>query len=334
MSKKYIQNMYNGILAIQDTKLNTVVKLDPYKCSFNSFDEDYLMDLPHINRLLEKGLITLQNERTQIVKKSAPKQNFGQKYKIGTTCYFNDDSRLAVIVDSYDPNQQLYTVQIVKTGGKVKIKESSLTLEAVTDKKINIGVDEEGDFVEVANPEDRQTVPQSEQPVAVQYSQDNGMQKGVSAADLIRSQDKISQQISEQQAEVVYKTDDVQPKEEDEEIFLVKAGKDKFAKEVSATEMIENTQKAVSEELKKVVKVAEEATKKETSKEADMDEAAFAELKPELQEFIGKFMTNDSRVKKMTIARCKDVEKLNAIVKFGDEMSKKAALAKLEKLNA
>ena len=27
------------------------------------------------------------------------------------------------------------------------------------------------------------------------------------------------------------------------------------------------------------------------------------------------------------------VEKLNAIVKFGDDMSKKAALAKLEKLN-
>ena len=35
----------------------------------------------------------------------------------------------------------------------------------------------------------------------------------------------------------------------------------------------------------------------------------------------------------MTITRCKDVEKLNAIVKFGDDMSKKAALAKLEKLN-
>ena len=158
------------------------------------------------------------------------------------------------------------------------------------------------------------------------------MQRGVSAADLIKSQDKISQEISNQQAEVVYKTEQEQPKEEDEEIFLVKADKDKFAKEMSATEMMKDTQKAISNEFEKVAKVVK-STKKEESREASIDEVAFAELKPELQEFVNKFMTNDSRVKKMTITRCKDVEKLNAIVKFGDDMSKKAALAKLEKLN-
>ena len=339
MSKKYIQNMYGGILAIQDTKLNTVVKLDPYKCSFSSFDEDYLMSLPHVNRLIEKHLITLQDERTEIIRKTAAKQNFGQKYKIGTTCYFNDDSRLEVTVHSYDPNQQLYTVRIVKTGGLIKLKESSLTLSAETSKKINIDIDENGDLIDVANPEDQQvvkssqqSVPQSQQAVEVQYSQDNGMQRGVSAADLIKSQDKISQEISNQQAEVVYKTEQEQHKEEDEEIFLVKADKDKFAKEMSATEMMKDTQKAISNEFEKVAKVVK-STKKEESREASIDEVAFAELKPELQEFVNKFMTNDSRVKKMTITRCKDVEKLNAIVKFGDDMSKKAALAKLEKLN-
>ena len=101
---------------------------------------------------------------------------------------------------------------------------------------------------------------------------------------------------------------------------------------MSATEMMKDTQKAISNEFEKVAKVVK-STKKEESREASIDEVAFAELKPELQEFVNKFMTNDSRVKKMTITRCKDVEKLNAIVKFGDDMSKKAALAKLEKLN-
>ena len=205
-------------------------------------------------------------------------------------------------------------------------------MSAQEDKKINIDIDENGDLIETDIVQDRQSAPQSEQSVEIQYSQDNGMQRGVSAADLIKSQDRISNEISKQQAEVVYKTEQEQPKEEDEEIFLVKADKDHFAKEMSKEEMIADTQKVVSNELKKVAEVVKKA--KQESREASIDEVAFAELKPELQEFINKFMTNDNRVKKMTITRCKDVEKLNSIIKFGDEMSKKMAAAKLEKLNA
>ena len=59
----------------------------------------------------------------------------------------------------------------------------------------------------------------------------------------------------------------------------------------------------------------------------------FVELDSEMQEYIKNFMSKDARVKKMTISRCKDIAKLTAIAKCADEVSKKGALAKLEKLN-
>ena len=45
-------------------------------------------------------------------------------------------------------------------------------------------------------------------------------------------------------------------------------------------------------------------------------------------------MSKDARSKKVVITRLKDVAKLNAIASCADELSSKAAKAKLEKLNA
>ena len=96
--------------------------------------------------------------------------------------------------------------------------------------------------------------------------------------------------------------------------------------------MVENTQQAVVNELKTVSEKLKKEVKEE-GRSASIDEAAFVELEPEMQQYISNFMSKDARVRKMTISRCKDIKKLTAIAKCADDVSKKGALAKLEKLN-
>ena len=62
MSKKYILNKTNSVLLLQDAKVNTIVKLNPKKCSFQSFDEDYLFSSPYVQRMMNKGYIELLDD--------------------------------------------------------------------------------------------------------------------------------------------------------------------------------------------------------------------------------------------------------------------------------
>lgn len=330
MSKKYIQNMTKATIVIQDTKLNTVVKLAPYTCSNRNFSEEYLEELPYVEKLLSLGKITLQDTKTHItVKKS---KDYGQKYSIGTRCYLNGESNLDLEVESYNPSADLYTVKIVKTGGRLKVKENSLSMTKYVGKKVDVDVDEFGELTET-NQKDL-SLPQKQNPVDIVYSEDNGLQQAVSAADLIKSQDKISEQIANQKVDIVYKTDEEakQEVEDDEEIFLVKSDKDVFSKEVTASELIKNTGEAVQKEVKKLAERLKPA-KKEESRSAQPDEAAFVNLSEDLQQYITDFMSKDSRNKKLIISRLKDTNKLKAIITCGDDMSKQAAKSRLEKLN-
>ena len=331
MSKKYIQNLTNGRVMVTDNKGGVIVTLQPYQCSLTSFDEDVLYTSINFNKMLANKWVSLQDVRTEI--KLPEHHNYGQKYKIGTKCFLNDASKLELLIEAYNPNNGIYSAKIVKTGGLLKIQESaiSLTEPVEQNKKINIDIDEVGNLKEV----DEQPIPQ--QPTQAQSeieivrtelaNQDKGAR---SADDIIKSQEAVSRQIANQEVEVVYKTPKVEKPVEDESTFIVKADKDVFAKEISASELTENTHKVVAQEIKKV---AETVTPKQEGRSASVDESAFVELDPEMQQYISNFMSKDARVKKMTISRCKDIAKLTAIAKCADEVSKKGALAKLEKLN-
>ena len=148
----------------------------------------------------------------------------------------------------------------------------------------------------------------------------------------MKSQEEVSRKIANQQVEIVYKEPTKIQPEEEESTFIVKADKDVFAKEISASKLVENTQEAVANEFKNIAQNIKKEVKEE-GRSASIDEAAFVELEPELQQYVTNFMSKDARVKKMTISRCKDIKKLTAIAKCADDVSKKGALAKLEKLN-
>ena len=334
MSKKYIQNLTNGKILITDDKGNRVVQLGAYQCSSIAFDEEVLYSYNIITKMLNHKWISLQDVKTRI---ELPKnKDYGQKYKIGTKCYLNDASKLELIIEAFNPNTGIYSAKIVKTNGLLKIQESAISLTEPLDqnKKINIDVDEYGDLKEV----DDEPLPQAPttdltgvEIVRTDVSEEDKFAKN--ADDVVKSQESVSRQIANQQVEVIYKTPKIEKPVEDESTFIIKADKDVFAKEIKASELVKNTQEVIANELKNVSASVKKEVKDE-GRAATIDESAFVELSEDMQQYVSNFMTKDARVKKMTIARCKDIAKLTAIAKCADEVSKKGALAKLEKLNA
>ena len=331
MAKKYILNKTNSVLLLQDSKLITVVKLRPKQCSFQAFDEMELLSSPYIYKTYRNGYIDLLDERVEVVTKSNA-QDYGQKYKIGTRAYLNDKNNLDIEVLSYNPNTKIYTVKILRTGGKVTAVEKSISLKKNIGDRINVDIDENGDLTDVQDISGHRdlSLPQEPDQVQVVHTQDQTVNMAKNANQVIADQARRADEIASQQAEVVYKNEEVERPEDDEETFIVKAKDGKFAKEISSSEMIENTQKAINESLQQVVDST--VVCKPEEKKDDFNVDAFMQLTPSLQEYIKAFMAKDARQKKMVISRLKDVEKLNAIISCTDELSVKAAQAKLAKL--
>ena len=331
MSKKYIQNLTNGRVLITDNKGNMLVSLEPYQCSLTSFDEEALYICNNVSKMITAKWISLQDVKTKI--ELPEHKNYGQKYKIGTKCYLNDASKLELIIDSFNPNSGIYSAKVVKTGGLIKIQEKaiSLTEPVEQNKKINVDIDEMGNLKE-ADEEPLPQAPTNDQDGVeiIRTDVSNEEKFAKNADDVLKSQEQTSREIANQQVEVVYTNPKAEKPIEDESTFIVKADKDVFAKEIKASELVENTQKVVAEEISNIAK----SVKKDEGRAATIEETAFVQLSEDMQEYIKNFMSKDARVRKMTISRCKDIQKLTAIAKCADEVSKKGALAKLEKLNA
>lgn len=329
MSKKYILNKTNSVLLLQKADLSTLVKLQPKQCSFQSFEEEDIYSSPYVYKTLVRGYIELVDQRMEVVKKNVAK-DCGQKYKIGTRAYLNDKNNLDIEIISYNPDNDLYTAKLVKTGGKLTIQESAISLKKNQGDKINVDIDENGDLAEMDQPRDL-SLPQEPEQVQIVRTQDQTVNRAVNAKSLIDNQNKLSEELMNQKVDVVYKQEEDKPKEDEEEVFIVKSPNSKFAKEISASQMIEDTQDVITEKLQEVVD-STKVVKVEESKD-DFNTTEFVKLSPELQEYISSFMSKDARGKKMIIARLKDITKLNAIVSCCDALSAKAAKAKLDKLN-
>lgn len=334
MSKKYILNKTNSVLLLQKANLTTLVKLQPKQCSFQSFEETELFESPYVYRCLNTGRIELLDQRVSVIKKTNA-QNYGQKYKVGTRAYLNDKNNLDIEVLSYNPNNQLYTVKLVKTGGKLTIQEAAISLKKNIGDKINIDIDENGDLTDAQDISTHRdlSLPQGPEQVQIVRTQDREVNRAINAKSLIDNQNNLADEILNQKVDVVYKDDkeEVRP-EDEEETFIVKSKDGKFAKEITSSEMIENTQKAINETIQEVVDSTVVA--KPETKDDGFNTEEYVKLSPELQQYISTFMSKDARGRKMIIARLKDIAKLNAIASCGDELSVKAAKAKLEKLNA
>lgn len=331
MSKKYILNKTNSVLLLQDAKVNTIVKLNPKKCSFQSFEEDYLFSSPYVQRMFSKGMIELLDEKVEVITKSNAK-DYGQKYKIGTRAYLNDKNNLDIEILAFNPHTNIYTVKLLRTGGKMTTQESSITLRKNKGDNINVDIDENGELADSTSQESTRdlSLPQEPEQVQVVHTQDQTVNKAKNAKQLIDNKDAIAEEIANQKVDVVFADEKEQSRPEDEEeTFIVKAKDGKFAKEVTSSEMIKNTQEAIQDSLQEVIDSTVVA-KPEEKQEFDSD--AFNKLDSSMQKYIMDFMDKDARQKKMVISRLKDIQKLSAIASCADELSVKAAKAKIEKL--
>ena len=306
MSKKYILNKTNSVLLLQKANLTTLVKLQPKQCSFQSFEETELLESPYVYRCLNAGRIELLDQRVSVIKKTNA-QNYGQKYKIGTRAYLNDKNNLDIEVLSYNPNNQLYTVKLVKTGGKLTIQEAAISLKKNIGDKINVDIDENGDLTDVENHQDL-SLPQGPEQVQIVRTQDRAVNRAINAKSLIDNQNNLADEILNQKVDVVYKDDkeEVRP-EDEEETFIIKSKDGKFAKEITSSEMVENTQKAINETLQEVVDSTVVA--KPETKDDGFNTEEYVKLTPELQQYISTFMSKDARSKKVIITRLKDTAK-------------------------
>ena len=331
MSKKYILNKTNYVLSLHNSKAIQIVKLQPKQCSFQSFEEEELFASPSIYKTYRNGFIDLVDSRVEVVNRPVAK-NYGQRYKIGTRAYLNDKNNLDIEVLSYNTGNSLYTVKILRTGGSILVPEDSISLKRNIGDRIDADIDENGDLVDsqaIETPKDL-SLPQEPDQVQVVRTKDQSVNRAINAKQMIDDQARLADEIANQKVEVIYKDKDSEPKASDEETFIVKSKDGRFAKEISSSEMVENTQKVVNEKLQEVIDSTKVCKPEEQKDEFNVD--AFMKLTPSMQEYINSFMSKDARGKKMIIARLKDIEKLQAIASCTDELSVKAANAKLAKL--
>lgn len=333
MSKKYILNKTSNTLSFHDSKAKLIVKLKPRQCSFQVFEEDELLSVPSIMSDYQRGRIDLVSERMQIVVKNTAK-DYGQKYKIGTRAYLNDKNNLDIEVISYNPNNKIYKVKLLRTGGIITTQESSISLKKNKGNSIDVDIDENGDLTDSKeNTSSRDlSLPQEPEQVQIVHTEDRTVNKAKNAKEIINNQDALAEEIANQKVDIVFNEDKQETRPEDEEeTFIVKAKDGKFAKEITSSEMIKNTQEAISDSLQEVID-STKVVKAEEKEEFNQD--AFNKLSEEMQDYITSFLNKDARNRKMIISRLKDVEKLSAIASCADELSMKAARAKIEKLLA
>ena len=329
MSKKYILNKRNGILMLHNGK-KLFLTLKAKQCSFQSFEEEELLSIPSIINAYQNGHIDLVDERVQVVKKSTAK-DCGQKYKIGTRAFLNDKNNLDIEILSFNPSNNLYKVKLIRTGGVMTTQESSITLKKNKGDNINVDIDENGELADSENSATKDlSLPQEPDQVQIIHTEDKTVNRAKNAKEIINNQDALAKEIANQKVDIVFNDDKEETSSEDEEeTFIVKAKDGKFAKEITSSEMIKNTQEVISDSLQKVI----DSTKivKADEKE-DFNQDAFNKLSEEMQDYITSFLNKDARNRKMIISRLKDVEKLSAIASCTDELSMKAARAKIEKL--
>lgn len=331
MSKKYILNKRNGILMLHNGK-KLFLTLKAKQCSFQSFEEEELLSIPSIINAYQNGHIDLVDERVQVVKKSTAK-DCGQKYKIGTRAFLNDKNNLDIEILSFNPSNNLYKVKLIRTGGVMTTQESSITLKKNKGDNINVDIDENGELADSENSATKDlSLPQEPDQVQIIHTEDKTVNRAKNAKEIINNQDALAKEIANQKVDIVFNDDKEETRSEDEEeTFIVKAKDGKFAKEITSSEMIKNTQEAISDSLQEVI----DSTKIMRAEEKeDFNQDAFNKLSEEMQEYITSFLNKDARNRKMIISRLKDVEKLSAIASCTDELSMKAARAKIEKLLA
>lgn len=291
---KYILNKTKYILFIQNDDYSTLVKLEPYKCSTSAFPISKLEKVSQLKKLLITNEVELSDE--YLIVEDVLGKDYGQKAKIGETYVLKGAHNLEVKILRFDPSSKIYTVKNLISNAKMKIKDEDIDFSAIP-------MDKQVDKVEIVRNEQEEVL----------------LEK--SAQDVLNNSQEVD--ISEDDIEFTRVSD--QEIQEDDNEVIVKSASEPFAKEVSMTKIRQDTAKVVQSALKSAVE--EVVYKKPQEKRQDLTD--FPEI---YKQWYIDFLNKDERKKKMTIAVCNDKEKLELLIKYGDENIKTLAETRLQKI--
>jgi len=304
---KFILNRKNSILFIQDNERKTLCKLMPYECSFKSFDEKLLDETEHVNKLINKGIISLHDKR--VVAESKAKVNHGQKYGIGTKAFIKGPNNLEITIQDYNPLKMLYTAMIDKTKGIVNLVESEITTEFTISKRNDMG--------ELITDNKKAEVVRTENNEEKSYNTD--------AENMIRNIETISKN-NKVKAEVILNDEVDNRKEDDSETFIVKEVGQKFAKEITNKEAEEQIVEKVKENVEKAV----EAIAKNEVIEAKEEKIDLTNIPVEYREQFLNISKMDNRNQKLSINRLRNMEIIDLLIKYGSDTIKEIAKSRKE----
>lgn len=340
----YIKNNSNYKLILLNQKQELLCTLEPKQTSMNFYNYDELRSNPYIQTMLMKGFIQLLEQR--IEEPEIKHQNHGQKYLIGSTCEIRGEHHLIIEIVQYIPQTGQYKAKLEKTGGIMTLTEREI--QPLTEEGQRLRNNDNGNSN--ANPVDvvvnNESQRQGQQPKAKNVkdimndalNELNG-NNNYEMPEIIT----VNQQESRQQAEAAIDSYDVNPTSQplpqepkdgeiEENIYIIRDPNtnQKFAKEVKASQIINDTmtqtQKQLQEELlgSNMPKVQQQEVKVNKPNVKDIPE--------NLRKWFYDFLKKDERKRKTFISKCKDKEKLNIILKFCGEYEQNLVKQKLETL--
>lgn len=318
MSNYYIYNKSNRLLYVQDSAGKIVFSLSPKKCSLKAYSEEFISDNLSIQSYLKLGYVMLTelkvSEPIERVKENMP----GQKFKNGSIVYTKDRARLELTIMEFLPSSNSYKLKINKTGAIIVLAADALSSSKVVQQESSNDEEKEDNVSYI----DKEAEISSSVNSAVSIVRTEPVEaKAVDANDRI-----LDSELDTSKVEIVDSNKfniPQSPVSVNEDTFIIKADNQKFAKEVSEAEIVQNTQKEITNALKQAVNTVSE-TKKSVSKPVNNNTE---------NQTVQAFNTLDNRVKKMSIARMKDINKLTMLAESGDELTQKLATARLAKLN-
>ena len=346
-NKVFIKNNSKAILLLQNNKKEVFCKLEPKQVSIEAFDKQELKTNVFIQKLLQNNMITLLEQRVEEPKPVY--RNYGQKYLIGQRCEIKGEHHLVINIVQYLPETGQYRCKLEKTGGIMILTEREivpLSKEVINKENnvetVDVVVNQESKVKpEAKNVKDimkdalneldneEYTTPQI---ITVEnekeYKEMVDKEVNIQAEQDIEAEKQLQERIygNKMPNNEVIQPLPQEPEEDLEENIYIMRNKDinqKFAKEVKASKVINDTmtaqQKILQEELGKA-KVVERNNDNQLN---------VNEIPEKFRKWFLEFLKKDERKKKIAISACKDVEKLNLIIKYCGEYEQNLAKQKL-----
>ena len=346
-NKVFIKNNSKAILLLQNNKKEVFCKLEPKQVSIEAFDKQELKTNVFIQKLLQNNMITLLEQRVEEPKPVY--RNYGQKYLIGQRCEIKGEHHLVINIVQYLPETGQYRCKLEKTGGIMILTEREivpLSKEVINKENnvetVDVVVNQESKVKpEAKNVKDimkdalneldneEYTTPQI---ITVEnekeYKEMVDKEVNIQAEQDIEAEKQLQERIygNKMPNNEVIQPLPQEPEDDLEENIYIMRNKDinqKFAKEVKASKVINDTmtaqQKILQEELGKA-KVVERNNDNQLN---------VNEIPEKFRKWFLEFLKKDERKKKIAISACKDVEKLNLIIKYCGEYEQNLAKQKL-----